>query len=202
MLVGYCSMMHVGRGRTHPLHVEYVHISVTLSFIQDILTEAILSHPKLRLDRKIGLVKAVGKVIWIQNDLFAKWYVRDGEEFVDEVEEVAVEREGWLHGKKVLSDSGSESDIEDGPVGQCPFKGMAKDMLKMSVQESHAPSGVDLHTHADGRTKNSGQSTSVEIDGETEEPAVGSPISQHQRPLSQSGISKPVERPGTVDISA
>ena len=58
-------MMHVGRGRQHPLHVEYVHISVTLSFIQDILSEALLSHLRLKLDRKIALVKALGKAIWI-----------------------------------------------------------------------------------------------------------------------------------------
>lgn len=55
-------MMHVGRGRQHPLHVEYVHISVTLSFIHDILSEALLSHLRLKLDRKI-LVEALGKVI-------------------------------------------------------------------------------------------------------------------------------------------
>ncbi|KAH9901929.1 Protoglobin-domain-containing protein [Xylariomycetidae sp. FL2044] len=88
-------MMHVGRGREHPLHVEYVHVGACLSFIQDTLTEALLSHPRLRADRKVALVKAIGKVIWIQNDLFAKWYVRDGDEFAADVEAPrAVEREG------------------------------------------------------------------------------------------------------------
>lgn len=67
-------MMHVGRGREHPLHIEYVHIGACLSFIQDTLTEALLSHPRLRMERKVALVKALGKVIWIQNDLFAKWW--------------------------------------------------------------------------------------------------------------------------------
>ncbi|KAI0486874.1 Protoglobin-domain-containing protein [Xylaria cf. heliscus] len=66
-------MMHVGRGREHPLHIEYVHIGACLSFIQDTLTEALLSHPRLRMEKKVALVKALGKVIWIQNDLFAKW---------------------------------------------------------------------------------------------------------------------------------
>jgi hypothetical protein len=68
--------MHVGAN----LHIEYMHIGLTLSFIQDVLTEAILSHPKMKMERKIALVKTLSKVIWIQNDLFAKWYVRDGEE--------------------------------------------------------------------------------------------------------------------------
>ncbi|KAI1949892.1 hypothetical protein LOZ57_002371 [Ophidiomyces ophidiicola] len=95
-------MMHVGRGRQHPLHIEYVHIGANLGFIQNVLTEALLSHPRLPLPRKIALVSAIGKVIWVQNDLFAKWYVRDGDEFRDQMEEVMVEREGYLHGKKII----------------------------------------------------------------------------------------------------
>ncbi|KAF2635156.1 hypothetical protein P280DRAFT_200638 [Massarina eburnea CBS 473.64] len=120
-------MMHVGQGRQHPLHVEYVHIGATLSFIQDVLTEAILSHPRLKMERKIALVKALSKVIWIQNDLFAKWYVRDGEEFEEERLVPDVEPEGFLHGKKILRDSSeSESEIEDCDLaaGSCPFKNL------------------------------------------------------------------------------
>lgn len=158
--------MHVGRGREHPLHVEYVHIGACLSFIQDILTEAILSHPRLPLQRKIALVKAIGKVIWIQNDLFAKWYVRDGEEFADEVEEITIEKEGYLHGKKIIGDgSSSESEGEKGegsdssstasriPIspkqprsptsaGTCPFSGLAKGVAEIKVQED-TPAGGD-----------------------------------------------------------
>ena len=121
-------MMHVGQGRTHPLRIEYVHIGVTLSFVQDIITEAVLSHPRLKMDRKIALVKALSKVIWIQNDLFAKWYVRDGDEFAEEQIVPEVEPEGYLHGKKVLHDgSESESEIEDSAMaaGTCPFKHLA-----------------------------------------------------------------------------
>lgn len=100
--------MHVGRGREHPLHVEYVHIGACLAFIQDTLTEALLSHPRIKMDRKIALIKALGKVIWIQNDLFAKWYVRDGDEYTAEAEKPEFEQEGYLDGRKVLD------DIEEG----------------------------------------------------------------------------------------
>ncbi|KAF7945564.1 hypothetical protein EAE96_010331 [Botrytis aclada] len=130
-------MMHVGRGRKHPLHVEYVHIGVCLGFVQDIIFEAVLSHPKLRMERKIAIVKAIGKVLWIQNDLFAKWYVRDGDEFAGEMEEVMVEREGWLKGKKVIdgedkSEAEGEGSAENTPTenekmkespASCPFSG-------------------------------------------------------------------------------
>lgn len=122
-------MMHVGLGREHPLHVEYIHIGVTLSVIQDILTEAILSHPRLHISWKMAIVKALGKVIWIQNDLFAKWYVRDGEEFGGKGEDIVIEKEGYLHGKKIL-----EEDEEDSgeSQGACPFSGLAK-----GVQDIH-----------------------------------------------------------------
>ncbi|KAA8914838.1 Protoglobin-domain-containing protein, partial [Sphaerosporella brunnea] len=61
-------------GRKHPLHVEYIHISACLGFIQDVLFEALLSHSRLKLEQKTKIIKELGKVLWIQNDLFAKWY--------------------------------------------------------------------------------------------------------------------------------
>lgn len=147
--------MHVGLGRAHPLHIEYVHIGACLSFIQDILIEAILSHPRLPLQRKIALVKALGKVIWIQNDLFAKWYVRDGEEFKvsNAEEEVTIEKEGYLHGKKILDcdedseDTESSDNVQDEVYGsqaikaptpaasssECPFSGITKGMDNLTA---------------------------------------------------------------------
>ncbi|KLU84621.1 hypothetical protein MAPG_03661 [Magnaporthiopsis poae ATCC 64411] len=112
-------MMHVGLGRAHPLHVEYVHLGVCLAFIQDIMSEAILSHPRLPMNRKIALVKALGKVIWIQNDLMAKWQVRDGAEFRgddDDEGTIIIEDEGYLHGKKILDDE----DVPDAASDSTP----------------------------------------------------------------------------------
>jgi hypothetical protein len=100
-----------------------VHIGVTLSFVQDIITEAVLSHPRLKMDRKIALVKALSKVIWIQNDLFAKWYVQDGDEFAEEKLVPEVEAEGYLHGKKVVHDSSESENENEEPA--CPFKSLA-----------------------------------------------------------------------------
>lgn len=126
--------MHVGLGRKHPLHVEYIHLGACLGFIQDIMTEAILSHPRLHLQRKTALIKALGKVIWIQNDLMAKWHVKDGAEFETGDSDIEVEREGYLHGKKILGE-GSDEDPEAGdavkgtgaaaPAGVCPFSGVS-----------------------------------------------------------------------------
>ncbi|KAL3421525.1 hypothetical protein PVAG01_07970 [Phlyctema vagabunda] len=136
-------MMHVGLGRSHPLHIEYIHLGVCLSFIQDTLTEAILSHPRLTLPRKIALVKALGKVIWIQNDLFAKWHLGDGEEFAVGDNDVTIEREGYLHGKKILNESDEDSEEPTTPTattpGVCPFTGATAGVEKLKVSED-APS--------------------------------------------------------------
>lgn len=145
------SMMHVGLGRAHPLHIEYIHLGICLAFIQDLLTEAILSHPKLQMQRKIALVKAIGKVIWIQNDLMAKWHIEDGDDFKKSDKEFIIEREGFLHGKKVLDDSEEEND-EGSRTPQpqspsriprpmasgesvCPFSGMSTGATK----KEHSP---------------------------------------------------------------
>ncbi|CAD0058826.1 unnamed protein product [Aureobasidium pullulans] len=130
-----------------------------VGFIQDSLFEAILSHPRLELHRKIAIVKALGKVIWIQNDLIEKWHNTDGAEYAQEEEadtllgEIAEdEREGYLHGKKILGDhdgssiftsrTGSSKSSDSGKtslgrpieeathlgdgMSRCPFSGMAR----------------------------------------------------------------------------
>lgn len=148
-------MMHVGLGRAHPLHIEYVHLGICLAFIQDVMMEAILSHPRLNLQRKIALVKALGKVIWIQNDLMAKWHVKDGAEFKTEDEEVMVEEEGYLHGRKILDGIDEGIEGENGspaspsrlprpsssgtPAGTCPFSGISTGMGELRIDGDVTP---------------------------------------------------------------
>jgi len=57
----------------------------------------------------------------LRTDLFAKWYVRDGEEFRKEAEENAqqVEPEGYLNGKPII-----EADEEAVQAGVCPVSGL------------------------------------------------------------------------------
>ena len=109
--------MHAGEERLHKLNVEYVHIGACLGYIQDVFTEALMSHPRLSLQRKTALLRAINKIIWIQNDLFVKWRIRDGEEFADEMSEINVdEKEGYVEDKKIIgegSTSGSSTSDED-----------------------------------------------------------------------------------------
>ncbi|KAK6505030.1 hypothetical protein TWF481_006962 [Arthrobotrys musiformis] len=132
-------LMHVGKGRKNPLHVEYVFLGPCLGFIQDAMFEAILSHPRLELYRKIALIKALGKVIWIQNDLMERWHNTDALEFLEEepIDEDDALKEGYLHGKQVLGEDDASTvlgrpieeatHLMDGmSMGRCPFSGMAR----------------------------------------------------------------------------
>jgi hypothetical protein len=150
-------MMHVGLGRSHPLHIEYIHLGVCLGFIQDIMSEAILSHPKLHLSRKIAIVKALGKLVWIQNDLFAKWHVRDGCEYASH-EEAVIEEEGYLHGKKVFDDVSSSDGDERAETptkapGLCPFSGILAGVAEVKLeQENPTAKDAGAEIEAEGRT--------------------------------------------------
>jgi hypothetical protein len=135
-------MMHAGLGREPPLHVEYVHLGATLCVIHEIMTEAVLSHPSVMLSRKIAIMKAFSKVIWIQNDLFARWCVRDGEEYTNQVDYGMMDKEGYLNGKKILHEDGSSEAPSDtdrkstSSEGQltCPFASMASRMNELQVE--------------------------------------------------------------------
>ncbi|KAM0514478.1 hypothetical protein ACHAPE_006771 [Trichoderma viride] len=119
-------MMHVGLGRKHPLNVEYIHLGACLGYIQDVLNEAILSHPRLHIQRKIALVKALNKVIWVQNDLMARWHIKDGAEYGNPEAEIEVESEGYLHGKKVFNDEDMKDETKEASPerSSCPFSGV------------------------------------------------------------------------------
>ena len=139
-------MMHSGQERIHPLNIEYVHISACMGYIQDIFMEALLSHPHLSLRRKLALVRAVNKILWIQNDLFAKWRVRDGEEWADEMSiySFASSREGYVGDKKILGNSsGSSEDDRSSITSAAP-----------STAQSVAPSTQTADSSRTGQSGN------------------------------------------------
>lgn len=72
------------------------------------------------------MVKALSKVIWIQNDLFAKWYVRDGDEFTGNVSAAAP---STTHSTSNGSLEGTSSKTV------CPFSGMARGMQGLEVRD-------------------------------------------------------------------
>jgi len=131
-----------------------------LGYIQDAFFEAILSHPRLELSRKIAITRAIAKVIWIQNDLMARWHMKDGAEYQDAdaesestppksqaagLDEHIVSPHSSIHS----SNSGrtslgrTEEEVKMGSEhGVCPFSGMSSpqeyDMTKQRTPKARA----------------------------------------------------------------
>ncbi|THU92160.1 hypothetical protein K435DRAFT_214205 [Dendrothele bispora CBS 962.96] len=76
-------IMHTGvksfkhRTNSKPLVVPYRDCALTLARVESILQTSILKLPEDQLltAEKISAISAISKVIWIQNDLFARHYI-------------------------------------------------------------------------------------------------------------------------------
>lgn len=78
--------MHTGKpGFKHrikrpELRVEYIHMSVLLGYVVDIVIKAVMDMDAIDTVMKSRVLRALNKVIWIQNDLFARHYIAIGGE--------------------------------------------------------------------------------------------------------------------------
>ncbi|KIK59842.1 hypothetical protein GYMLUDRAFT_169079 [Collybiopsis luxurians FD-317 M1] len=78
-------IMHTGvksfkhRNHVSPLIVPYRDCALTLGWVQTVLQTAILklTEEELSSSEKISAVASIGKVLWIQNDLFARHYINE-----------------------------------------------------------------------------------------------------------------------------
>ncbi|KAF5368696.1 hypothetical protein D9615_010313 [Tricholomella constricta] len=83
--------MHTGvAGFTHRakkpgLRVEYIHCAILLGFVEDIVVDAVATHPDLDIDTKTAVIRALNKVLWIQNDLFARHYIQDADVLANKI---------------------------------------------------------------------------------------------------------------------
>lgn len=75
-------IMHTGepgfkhREKRPELRVEYMHMAALLGFVQDIVIKAVMG-TDLDSNTKTAVLTAFNKLLWIQNDLFARHYVVD-----------------------------------------------------------------------------------------------------------------------------
>lgn len=111
-------MMHSGQERLHALNIEFIHINVCIGYMQDIFILMLLSHAQLPLDRRIALLRAVNKIIMIQNDLFARHRIRDGEEYANEISEHNISTDEHVESKKTMGsrDSSSINDLDSSSI--------------------------------------------------------------------------------------
>jgi len=75
-------IMHTGeagfkhREKKPGLRVEYMHMALLLGFVEDLVVGAVME-ADLDIDTKIKVTRAFNKLLWIQNDLFARHYTVD-----------------------------------------------------------------------------------------------------------------------------
>lgn len=73
--------MHTGqpgfkhREKRPELRVEYIHMGALLGFVIDIVLANVIPAEGLDLETKTKVLRALNKVLWIQNDLFAKAFL-------------------------------------------------------------------------------------------------------------------------------
>lgn len=77
--------MHTGkpgfkhREKRPDLRVEYIHIGALLGYVLDVVIGAVLGLD-IDIAAKGAVIRALNKVLWIQNDLFARHYLVAAEE--------------------------------------------------------------------------------------------------------------------------
>ena len=75
------AVAHTGvhREKKPDLRVELMHLAMLLGFVEDVLLGAVMGAEELDAESKTKVVRAWNKVLWVQNDLFARHYVVDRE---------------------------------------------------------------------------------------------------------------------------
>lgn len=64
------------------INVEYIHINALFGYVESVLIGAIFDL-SLEPETKKKMISAFNKLLWIQNDLFAQYYVYDGHELAE-----------------------------------------------------------------------------------------------------------------------
>jgi len=74
-------IMHTGkpgfkhREKRPDLRVEYIHMGALLGYVVDIVVGAVMEMNVIDTQMKSRVIRALNKVVWIQNDLFARHYI-------------------------------------------------------------------------------------------------------------------------------
>ena len=59
------------------LRVEYMHLGLLLGYVEDIVLGAVMGMDVIDTETKSSVIRAWSKLLWLQNDLFARRYVVD-----------------------------------------------------------------------------------------------------------------------------
>ena len=65
------------RAKRPELRVEYMHLGLLLGYVEDIVLGAVMGMDTIDTEKKSSVIRAWSKLLWLQNDLFARRYVVD-----------------------------------------------------------------------------------------------------------------------------
>ena len=65
------------RAKRPELRVEYMHLGLLLGWVMDVVLGAVLGMESIDMETKSNVARAWSKLLWLQNDLFARKYVVD-----------------------------------------------------------------------------------------------------------------------------
>lgn len=110
--------MHTGHFRCQALEIDTIHLNLLMGYVQNTLSEAIITSETIPMNKKAPLVKAWNKLLWIQTDLMAKWHSKDGEQY-DQLSTRATRLDAATDFRQSMLDG-------DGEKVQCPFSKYSK----------------------------------------------------------------------------
>lgn len=90
----HVAIMHTGspgfkHGQHRPeLRVEYEHTALLLGYLEDMIVDAVMGMAEVEFETRVAVFRAWNKVLWVQNDLFARHYVKGVEEVREGKEKV------------------------------------------------------------------------------------------------------------------
>ncbi|MCJ1331573.1 hypothetical protein MMC10_008264 [Thelotrema lepadinum] len=96
------AVMHTGspgfkhRERRPELRVEFTHLALLLGYLEDMIVGAVMGMEEVDLPTRLSVVRAWNKLLWIQNDLFAKHYMKGVEQIGRDTKSALGEKIGWL----------------------------------------------------------------------------------------------------------
>ncbi|KAG2385871.1 hypothetical protein C9374_003020 [Naegleria lovaniensis] len=69
--------IHTAKAGNKNIIVDYIHINALFGYVSDVIIGLIASCSQLSEEQRAKTIQAFNKLLWIQNDLFAKYYVDD-----------------------------------------------------------------------------------------------------------------------------
>lgn len=74
--LSFVGKIHTRFAGTHSVDIDYIHMNISLGYIQHLLIESVLANQQFDWPTKQSAILALNKLFWIQNDFFAMHYIK------------------------------------------------------------------------------------------------------------------------------